>query len=304
MRPPFTRRRRQRPKVEIERVDDHRQPAELHVDVRAFRELLDRRAPDREHLAAPVRPDPERPAEMVEHDPRLRAAARHRGQRLDLRVVDPRLEGEVVRRQPLHAAAERRLLHQPRRRYIGRAADDRRVVGRDLADAAEPPAGRRDLSFQHRVEIVEAQIGKADDAGADPRLAAAPVALLGDRADEFALADAAHFLRPARAIARAALDEHGRDDIVARIAVRQQFVEQIAAARVIPQMMVRIDDRQIGLEDFLPQLAEPFGVGQRARVFLRFSRHGVLLRYEKSHRPPALCIFDAPRAAPRVRHAP
>jgi hypothetical protein len=50
------------------------------------------------------------------------------------------------------------------------------------------------------------------------------------------------------------------------IDVRDQLVEQITAARVIPQMMVRVDDRQIGLEDLLAQFAEPDGIGQRARA--------------------------------------
>ena len=45
-------------------------------------------------------------------------------------------------------------------------------------------------------------------------------------------------------------------------------------------MMVRVDDRQIGLEDLLTQLAEPFGVGKRARIGTGFANgiggHGIL----------------------------
>jgi hypothetical protein len=77
----------------------------------------------------------------------------------------------------------------------------------------------------------------------------------------------------ARAIARAALNEHGRDDVVAGIDVGQQLVEQIAATRVVPEMMVRVDDRQIRLEDLLGQFAEPFGIGQRAGIGAGFDRH-------------------------------
>ena len=95
-----------------------------------------------------------------------------------------------------------------------------------------------------------------------------------------AFADRPHFLGTAGAIARTALDEHGRDDVVSRVDVGQEFVEQIAAARVVPEMMVRVDDRQIGFEYLLRQLAEPFEIGQRAGVGAGFASgvwgHGVL----------------------------
>jgi hypothetical protein len=76
------------------------------------------------------------------------------------------------------------------------------------------------------------------------------------------------------------LDEHGLDDVVARIDVGQEFVEQIAAARMVPEMMVRVDDRQIRLEDLLRPLAEPSGIGQRAGIGAGFASgvggHGIL----------------------------
>jgi hypothetical protein len=84
----------------------------------------------------------------------------------------------------------------------------------DLTDAAEPAAGGFDLPFEHRIDIRQPQIGKADDADADPGLAAAPVGLLSDPADKLALTNAAHLFRAAGAIARAALYKDGRDDVV------------------------------------------------------------------------------------------
>jgi hypothetical protein len=264
--------------VKIESVDDHRQPTELHIHVRAGGKRLDVGTPAGEHLVALIGPDPEWTAEMVEHDLHVWAFARHLGQGLDLRVIDPSFEGQVVRRQPLQAAAEVRIIHQPRRRDIGRSTDDRRIMRRNLADAAEPATGRSDLPFEHRINIGQPQIGEADDAGANPGLNAASIALLRDRPDELAFADRAHFLGTAGAIARTALDEHGRDDVVPRAHIGQELVEQIAAARVIPEMMVRVDDRQIGLEDFLGPLAEPFGVGQRAGIGTGFDGHGILPR--------------------------
>src|ERR1700760_3708332 len=121
----------------------------------------------------------------------------------------------------------------------------------DLADAAKPAARGIDLAAQDIVDIGQPQIGKADDAGADFRPAAAPVALLGNPADEFALTDAAKLLRAARAIAGTALDKDRGDDVVAGIDVGQELVKQIAAARMIPDVMMRVDDRQLGFEDIL-----------------------------------------------------
>ena len=55
-----------------------------------------------------------------------------------------------------------------------------------------------------------------------------------------------------------------------------ELVEEIAAARVIPEMMMRVDDRQIGLEDLLGQLAEPCGIGQRTGIGAGFDGHAIL----------------------------
>jgi hypothetical protein len=47
------------------------------------------------------------------------------------------------------------------------------------------------------------------------------------------------------------LDEDGSHDVVARAQVGQQLVEQIAMVGPIPQVMVRVDDGQVGIEDGL-----------------------------------------------------
>ena len=61
-----------------------------------------------------------------------------------------------------------------------------------------------------------------------------------------------------------------------QIDVGPELVEQIAATRVIPEMMVRVDDRQTGFEDLLRQLAEPCDIGQRAGIGAGFDGHGIL----------------------------
>src|SRR6202040_381158 len=98
-----------------------------------------------------------------------------------------------------------------------------------MADAAKPAASRSDLPFEHCVDIGQAQIGEADDAGANFGLAAAPIALVGDRPDELAFADRAHLLGTAGSVAGTALDEHGRDYVMPGVDVGQEVVEQVTA---------------------------------------------------------------------------
>ena len=112
---------------------------------------------------------------------------------------------------------------------------------------------------KHRLDAVaQRQIRVADDAGADLGLAVdAAGAHGGDAVDELGLADRAQLFGAVGAIHRAGLHEDGRDDVVAAVGVGQQLVEQIAPAGSIPEMVMRIDDRQVGLEDRLVAPVEP-----------------------------------------------
>src|ERR1700719_3492671 len=60
-----------------------------------------------------VRPDPERPADMVEDDRGLRIGAGEIGKLGELGMVKPGLEGEVERRQPRKAGAPGGIEHLP-----------------------------------------------------------------------------------------------------------------------------------------------------------------------------------------------
>lgn len=48
-----------------------------------------------------------------------------------------------------------------------------------------------------------------------------------------------------------ALDEHGGDNVVARAEIRDELVDQVAMIGPDPQVMVRVDDGQVGFEDRL-----------------------------------------------------
>ena len=89
-----------------------------------------------------------------------------------------------------------------------------------------------------------------------------------DAVDELDLADRPHGDRAAGAVHGARFDKHRRDDIVATADVRREFMDQVTAALpVVPHVMMRIDNRQVGLERRLPALLRPRrGVGERAIV--------------------------------------
>ncbi|MET4764529.1 hypothetical protein ABH975_000776 [Bradyrhizobium ottawaense] len=105
--------------------------------------------------------------------------------------------------------------------------------------------------------VAQQQIGVADDAGADRRLAvSAACAHGGDAVGELDFADGPERFRPVRAIHRAAIDIDGRDDVVAGGDVGRYFLDQIAVA-AIPEMVMGIDDRPQGINDRLLMQREP-----------------------------------------------
>ena len=96
----------------------------------------------------------------------------------------------------------------------------------------------------------ERQVGVADDRLGDAaRAVIARRAHGGDAVDELDLAHRRHLGRAVLAVHRLAFEEHGGDDVVAAADVGQQLGQEVAAAlRRVPEMMVRIDDRQFRLQ--------------------------------------------------------
>jgi hypothetical protein len=94
------------------------------------------------------------------------------------------------------------------------------------------------------------QIGVADD-----RLGHAARHVIAGRAhgrnavDEFDLADRRHLGGPMLAIHGLAFEEHGGDDVMPAPNIGQQVRQNVATAmRRVPEVMMRINDRQIRLQ--------------------------------------------------------
>src|SRR5207245_5220743 len=164
--------------VPAEAVDLHVDPAELGDDVGTGGELRDGFAPLRVDIlgVAGVWADTQRAAEVIEDD---RGAGKRAGQRGDVRdlvVVEPRLERELARRQMLEPNAEV-VAQQQTLPGLGTVTRHGvvRVPGRAQPDATEPAAAGSDLRVEHGGHpVAEAQVGRADDPGGDPRLAVEP----------------------------------------------------------------------------------------------------------------------------------
>jgi hypothetical protein len=132
----------------------------------------------------------------------------------------------------------------------------------------------------------------ADDAGAGAGRAVDPACAPGRRAGgELRLTERAALLGPRGAVHGAALHEHCRADVVPGAGVVQQVVPQVALARLVPEVVVRVHDRQRGFEDLLPNQVEP---GLAHHDVARCGHQGVAHRGR--HAPSASSVD------PDVRH--
>ena len=105
-----------------------------------------------------------------------------------------------------------------------------------------------------------------------------PLALMAATpGDELRLADRSHLGGAIGAIHRVALQKHGGHHVVAGAQVGEQLVQQVPMIRADPQVMVRVDDRQVRLEDRLGRgLGQPRLVGRADAAVLGRARMGRL----------------------------
>ena len=222
-----------------EAVDLHVDAAEFGDDVRAPCELGDRDAPVGVHLIRLpcVAADADRSAKVVQNQRGVGESACQCGGFGDLVVVAPQLEAQLARRKMSEAGAEVLALIEARARIQAPALHGRvGVPGRDMANAAEAAAAGLEVRIQDRgYAIAQAQVGPADDTGRDPGRTVIPRgAHRGDAGDKLGLADGPEFGGAARAVHRAAFQEHGCDDVVAGVEVGEQFVDEIAVVAALP----------------------------------------------------------------------
>src|SRR6266702_7180736 len=161
--------------VEAETAKAHAESADLDKNVLASGERLDRCRPAGKYVLplAAIGADSDRPADMVEDDPRIRECVREVCEFVDLRMIEPGVEGKAEAAEDGKPRPEAFVRREPGPRAVGRIAHRGiRVPGDDVADAAEAVAAGAQMSRQNRFDPVpERQIRMPDNASADFGLA-------------------------------------------------------------------------------------------------------------------------------------
>ena len=147
-----------------------------------------------------------------------------------------------------------------------------------MANAAKPAAGSRDMRFQHRLHrIPQGKIGIAHNPGIGSDIAIDTACEhRGDAGDEFRLPHWLQRLRPSSAMHGPRLDINGGLNVMAAFQIGQEFIMQIAPARPIPEMVMRIDDHLRGVQDFFLPRREPILSDGEVMLHLMLG-HGVFL---------------------------
>jgi len=251
--------------VEGRSAEGHAEAADLDEHVGPLGQPTHPLAPDREGFGGvrAVAAYSQEPADMVGDDRRIGKSGGEIHKFAELGMVYPGVERQAERREPGKALAEP-AIHEQSRLRTARPAPEYRIsipVG-GLADTAKPALSRIDMGFQYRCDgIAEAQVGMADDAGAQAG------SVPGGGQEEPCLADRAQAFGAVREIVGVAFDRHGLHDPMSRAEIGQQIGSMVVPAApgtergdAIPQMVVRIDDRQVGFD--------------RRVVFPAVGRHG------------------------------
>ena len=186
-----------------------------------------------------------------------------------LRLENPGVEGEIQVRQLTDAGAEILTVIEAGFGGVGMGEHARiGVVCADVAHAAETPRAHDDVGLQDLAgPLTEPQVHPADDprAGAEITTGAAG-GQVREAIDCFRLAKRAQLDGAVGPVEGGAVYEDRRHDVVAAQGVGRQLVEQIPLGLSVrapgPQMVVGVDDRQVGLEDGLG--------GGRLHLGLRF----------------------------------
>ena len=119
-------------------------------------------------------------------------------------------------------------------------------------------------NFRH--PVAERQVGEGDDRGGHIARHATRDGIAPDRLDRLGFADRSQRDRSVAAHRVAGLDEHSRLDAVTAGDVGLELVEQIGVAAFDPQMMMGIDDRQVGLDHRLVMTLQPHRIGRRVSI--------------------------------------
>ena len=207
---------------------------------------------------------------MIEDDRLIGEGAGEREHIAQLRFEQPGIESQPELAQMLEAFAEPGVEIEPGLRVERRTEHVCiGIPGCGMANALEPRAGGHQRLEHRPRRITAAEVSVPDDRFAEPRRAIEPAGTLrGDAVDEFDFAHALQLIRCAPVVKRTAFHEDRANHVVAAADLGLNFVEGVIGRerdagdeRVawlgegrhqraqVPQVVMRVDDRQVGFED-------------------------------------------------------
>src|SRR6185369_3568259 len=126
-----------------------------------------------------------------------------------------------------------------------------RVLHGDLTHSAKPVGCQGRRAIKHVTDLIaKPQVGMSDNGGTNAAVAVrTAVCHCADAVGELDFSERAQNFRPVRPGERLGFNEYRGDDPVTGIGVCQVVVEHVSQRRPIKQVVVRIDDRQVRVED-------------------------------------------------------
>jgi hypothetical protein len=273
-------RRRLRFVFEFESVDRHPAATELGNDIRAGSDFLDPALPYLEDLGRSLAregADRNRTADVVEHDLDVRKSAREVGHLGHLEVIAPAFKDQAARSEFGKAGSEfvtpKEVLDLPGPMMIFRNVR-RGVEAMGLPDAAKRSPGRHQGVESWTHGGAGHEVRKADGRAAAASPLAEEIRFGGGRnaLDELDFTTGGERAGPL-SVHRETLDEDCVDDVMPRANdVVDQLVAEITTVRrcrlvvvvgaaPIPEMVMRVDDRLLGIEWRFGALGLPFVEG-------------------------------------------
>ena len=256
--------------MKVKAVDGHDEPSELGQHIRTACQLHEVLSPLRkDRFALPqVRPDTQGSAEVIEDNGGFGEGPRERRDLGKLMVILPGLEGQAPGRQLAKASAEV-LAAIEARGWVGMGISHL-GAGIEAGRMANAPKARRrrEVGIKHRPHAVpEAKVRKAHNSRRHSRF---PIGAAGthgrDAIHKFRFSHGAKGLGAFGAEHAVALNVDRADDAMAGLEISQEFVQQIAIAVSIPEMVVGIANRPLGVDDRLRHLAQPRFMLCRSRL--------------------------------------
>ena len=224
---------------------------------------MSRLQPAKEPVAPALVPaEPQRSANVVEDDGLRRERAGESRQVRELRVVEPGIEREAEPAQRRKAFPELGVVAIEVRRRIGVAVVRFGALSSQAAAWRMPfkrgPAAAMCARSTSSARVPIVRSTRPTIPAAAPRRAVAAARRHGgDAVDELGLAQGAQLRRTVGAVAGRALDEHGQLDLVAAAGVGEQVGEEVAVRGEIPEVVMGVDDGEVGLQRLLLRQAQP-----------------------------------------------